>query len=113
MAGRAPVQNLILSLRAELARVAFAAALVGKEVRQPLQHVAHVRALVEDHDHARAERQAGRAQVLEGQHHVQMFLGGKGARGAAKQHRLKRAPGMQPAREINSKWRKVMPNGTS
>ena len=69
--GRGPVKNFILPLRAQLAGVTFAAAFVGKEVRQPLQHVAHVRAIVEDHNCAGAKGQAGRAQVLKRQDHIQ------------------------------------------
>ena len=54
----APVKNFILPLGAQLAGITFAAAFVGKEVRQPLQARRADRAVVEDHDCAGAERQA-------------------------------------------------------
>src|SRR5262244_2100675 len=92
--------NFILPLRAQLARVTFAAALVSKKVCQPLQHVAHVSAIVEDHNCAGAKRQAGCAQVLERQNHVEIFLNGKGTRGPADERRLKLPARFEPAREI-------------
>ncbi len=100
MARRAPLNNFILSTRAQLAGVTFTAAFVGEEVRQPLQHIAQVGTLVEDHDGAGAEGQVRRAQVFKGQDHVQVFLSGKRACGAAHEHGLKFAPRFQSAGEI-------------
>jgi hypothetical protein len=76
------------SPRAKLAGITLAARLVGKEARQPAQDVTQVAPLIEDHDHARAKRQPGGAQVLEGHAHIQFGGGGKGARRAAEQHSL-------------------------
>src|SRR5262245_48955538 len=100
MPGCASFQNFILSLRAQLARVTFAAALVSKEVCQPLQHVAHVSAIVEDHNGAGAKRQASRAQILERQNYVEIFLNGESARGPAQECCLKLPARFEPAREI-------------
>src|SRR5262249_59949829 len=100
MSVSASFQNFKLSLRAQLARITFAAALVSKEVCQPLQHVAHVRAIVEDHNGAGAKRQASRAQVLERQNHVEIFLNGKSACGPPHERRLKLPARFEPACEI-------------
>src|SRR5690348_8638203 len=100
MAGSASVENFILPPCAELARVTFAATLIGKEVRQALQHITHVCAIVKDHDGTGAEGQARRAQVLKRQDHIQVFLNSKGTRSAAHEHRLKLAPLLEPARKI-------------
>src|SRR5262245_8458880 len=92
--------NFILPLRAQLARVTFAAALVSKKVCQPLQHVAHVSAIVEDHNCAGAKRQASYAQVLERYKHLEIFLNGIGTRGPADERRPKLPARFEPAREI-------------
>src|SRR5262249_56917416 len=100
MSVSASFQNFKLSLRPQLARVTFAAALVSKEVCQPFQHVAHVSAVVEHHNGAGAKRQASRAQVLERQNHVEIFLHGKSACGPPQECCLKLPPWFEPACEV-------------
>src|SRR5262249_62082570 len=97
MSVSASFQNFKLSLRPQLARVTFAAALVSKEVCQPFQHVAHVSAVVEHHNGAGAKQQASRAQVLERQNHVEIFLTGKSACSPAHDRRLKLPARLEPA----------------
>ena len=83
-----PLQYLDLPLRTELTGEALAAAFVLEEQPQPPQHIAQVRRLIEDHDRARTETAARRAQILETQRHVDFAGQEKCPRRAAHQHRF-------------------------
>ena len=85
LARREALQDFVLPLRAQLARIAFAARFVREEAAEPQQHVAQIAFVVEDHHRAGAQRQAARAQIFERHLHVQIFVGGKAARRAAQQ----------------------------
>ena len=69
-------------------------------MRHALQHIAHVCAIIEDHDRAGAEWKACSGEGFKRQDHVQVFLRGKCARRAAHERRLKLASRAQSAREV-------------
>ncbi len=81
-----------MALGAHLARVAFAARFVGKEMRQAFQHVAQIAPLVKDHDHTRAEQQTCLAQVFEGKAHIEHVRGGESTGCPAEQDGFHLAP---------------------
>src|ERR1044071_9409673 len=90
-------ENFILPARAELARITLAAAFVGEEVPEPLQHLAQIRAVVEYHDRTGAQRQTGRAQIFKGQFYIQIFLDREGPGCAAHENSLEFSVWLQSA----------------
>jgi hypothetical protein len=108
------LQDLRLALGAHLAGVALAARFVGEEAPQPQQHVAQVARVVEDGDHARAERQPGvRAGLQRSGAHP--GLSGEAKAPAAPPNRAawKGRPLRTPPARSSSRWRRLTPNGTS
>ena len=112
-AGGEARQQLLLADGPDPARDALAARLVAEELGDPAERVDQVGGLVEDHDHARAERRAGGPRRLEGQRHVERVGPDEDAGRAAEQDRPDRRgrPGTPPASSIRS--RSVAPNSTS
>ena len=112
-ARRQPREQLLLADAPDPARHALAARLVAEELGDPPERVDEVDGLVEDHDHARAERRPGGPRRLEGQRHVERVRPDEDARRAAEQDRPDRAarPATPPASSIRS--RSVAPNSTS
>ncbi len=90
LAGREPVQRLLLAHGADAAGDALAARLVAEELGDAQDGGDEVGVLAEDDDDARAERDAGVARGLEGERQVELVGAQERARGAAEQHGLRR-----------------------
>ena len=89
-ARRQPREQLLLAHAPDPARDALPARLVAEELGDPPERVDEVDRLVEDHDHARAERRPGGARRLEGQRQVERLRPDEDAGRAAQQDRLDR-----------------------
>ena len=112
-AGREPRQQLLLADAADAARHALAARLVAEELGDAPQRVDEVDGLVEDHDHARAERRPGGARRLEGQRHVERVRPDEHAGRPAEQDRPDLAAARGRRRRASIRSRSVAPNSTS
>ena len=100
-AGRQPRQQLLLADAADPARDALAARLVAEELGDPAERVDEVGGLVEDHDHARAERRAGGPRRLERERHVERVRADEDARRAAEQDRPDRPAARHAAGQLD------------
>jgi hypothetical protein len=106
------LQDLHLALGAQLAGVALAARFVCEEARQAYQHIAQVALLVEDHHHARAQRQPGSCAGLQ-------RSGAHPGAPVRQRLRLRRRTGRlqlaahAASQVVAARWRRLAPNGTS
>ena len=112
LAVRQPREELDLPLRADPARHALAARLVGEELGAPPDDVQDVGRLVEHDDGARPDRGAARAEAFGAQREVQVPSAQHGRRRAAALDRAQPVAGRTPPARSSSA-RSVVPDGTS
>ena len=96
-----PQQRLLLADGADPAGHALAARLVAEERRDPEQHRDEVDGVVEQHDHAGAERRTRRTRRLERELEVEAIGPDEAAGRAAEQDRLQLAAAGDAARQVD------------